>query len=93
MKIIFVIDDEAHAELQGEFSSFQDAIAELERRAKIPWSEPPNVAPCMSWRSCGRRYEIVAYDTAERPWKEISRRPMLEISASGVQWSSKPATL
>jgi hypothetical protein len=88
MKIIFVIDDEAHAELHGEFSTFQEAVAELERRAEIPWNEPPNIAPCTNWRDCGRRYEIVEYEITELPWKEISRTPMLEVSASGLQWRS-----
>jgi hypothetical protein len=89
MTIIFVIDDEAHAELQAEFSSFEEAVAELRRRAEIPWNEPPNVAPCMNWRNCGRRYEIVEYNTVERPWRKLSCTPVLEISAAGVQWSTQ----
>jgi hypothetical protein len=56
------IEDDAHAELQGEFDSFESALAELRRRALIPWDVPPNVAPCRSWKTCGRVYEVVEFD-------------------------------
>src|ERR1700744_276834 len=82
------IEDEAHAELHGEYPTFEEAILELERRALVPWDQPPNVAPCTSWRTCGRRYMIVVYDDACTPWNAIERVPMLEISASGVNWTS-----
>jgi hypothetical protein len=84
------IEDEAHAELHGEYPTFEEAVLELERRALVPWDQPPNVAPCTSWRTCGRRYEIVVYDEARAPWNEIKRVPMLEISASGVNWTATP---
>ncbi len=82
-----IVEDEQHAELQGEFSSIEAAIAELNRRVHIPWNEEPNVAPCMSWQTCRRRYEIVEYDDAQTPWKEIGRTPVLEVSAAGINWS------
>ena len=86
---MFVIEDEAHAEPQsGEFRTFEDAMDELRRRASIPWDEAPNVAPCTNWRKCGRRYEIIEYDTSETPWRELSRRFVLEINAEGVRWAS-----
>lgn len=81
------IEDERHAEPQdGRYSSFDEAMAELKRRADLPWDEPPNVAPCASWKSCGRNYEIVEYDTSARPWKELRRVPVLEISAT---WAAR----
>jgi hypothetical protein len=44
---MFIIEDEQHAEPQsGEFESIADALAELKRRAMLPWDQPPNVAPC-----------------------------------------------
>jgi hypothetical protein len=52
---MFVIEDEAHADQFGEYISFEDAIAELRRLSATPWDEAPNVAPCTSWRTCGRR--------------------------------------
>jgi hypothetical protein len=84
---MFVIEDEAHAEPQaGGFQTRQQAIAELRRRAEIPWNEEPNRAPCTNWLNCGRRYELVEYDDKASPWKEVSRNLILDISAGGVRW-------
>ena len=83
---MWMIEDEAHAEPQGEFESLDSALAELRRRAGIPWDIAPNAAPCTSWRTCGRRYEVVQFDTAESPWREIQRVHVLDISADGVKW-------
>ena len=86
---MFVIEDELHAELHGEFQTRLQAIAELKRRAAIAWDKEPNRAPCMGWASCGRRYELVEYDARATPWKEVSRAMILDISAAGVQWLSE----
>jgi hypothetical protein len=84
---MFVIADEAHAEPQdGRFQTRQQAIAELRRRAAIPWSEEPNRAPCTNWLNRGRRYELVEYDERTLPWNELSRSLALDISAAGAQW-------
>jgi hypothetical protein len=84
---MFVIEDERHAELQkGEYSTLAGAIAELKRRAALPWNEPPNVAPCSNWERCGRSYEIVEYDTSVSHWRALRRLPVLEISATGIEW-------
>ena len=81
---MFVIEDEAHDEAHGECKMLESAIAELRRRAEIPWDRPPNLAPC--WMTCGHRYEIVEYDAAE-PGHEIRRFLVLEISSASVNWS------
>lgn len=83
---MFVIEDEAHADIQGVFETRQDAMAELQRRASIPWDEAPNVAPCVSWKTCGRRYELVEIDASVTPTNELSRVPVLDVSAEGVRW-------
>jgi hypothetical protein len=84
---MFVIEDEIHAEWQeGRFSTRDEALSELEHRAKIPWDERPNVAPCTNWSKCGRSYELVEYDDTTSPWTELSRSLVLEISAEGVRW-------
>lgn len=84
---MFIIEDDLHAEQQdGEFESLNAAIAELERRAGIPWDAPPNLAPCMSWRTCGRKYVVIEVDDTQAPWKEVSRIEVLDISADGVKW-------
>lgn len=87
--MIITIEDERHAEPQGEFATIQQAIAELRRRAQIPWDQDPNRAPCTNWESCGRTYEVVEYDDTYSPWKELRRISVLEVSASGVKWSDK----
>jgi hypothetical protein len=80
---MFAIEDEAHAELIGDYANLQDAMAELHRRAAAPWDEAPNLAPCTAWRTCGREYEIVEYDGSGR---ELGRTPALKVSAEGAQW-------
>ena len=83
---MFVIEDELHAEPQGEFPTFDAAMAELRRRSTLPWDEEPNVAPCKSWKTCGRRYEVIEYDVSTTPRREVHRQAVLEVSASGATW-------
>jgi hypothetical protein len=84
---MFKLNDELHDDLQdAEFQTLAQAIEELQRRAKIPWDEAPNLAPCVSWRTCGRNYEIVEYDTSVRPWRESRRVPALRVSSESVRW-------
>ena len=86
MPTTYVIEDERHSERMGEYHVLALAVAELERLKAVPWDASPNQAPCQNWRECGRMYEIIEYDTSERPWKEIRRLPMLEVSRTSVQW-------
>ena len=83
---IFVVEDERHAEPIGEFASRDEAVAELHRLATLPWDQEPNIAPCGGWRTCGRNYEVVEYDTSREPWRELSRTAVLDISAEGARW-------
>ena len=91
--MIFVIDDELHAESQGEYDSLDEAISELRRRAALPWNQTPNIVPCADWKTCGRSYEIVEYDQTSIPWKELRRIPALKISASELAWSDELKTI
>jgi hypothetical protein len=85
MTRMFRIEDELHSEpVDGEFPSFELALSEVRRLAGIPWGEEPNVAPCQSWRTCGRHYEIVEYETPS--WTERERTPIVEIMSDGVEW-------
>jgi len=79
-----VIVENLHAEHHGEFPDMAHAVAELKRRAAIPWDQPPNLAPCTSWRTCGRAYELIEYDDSE---KELCRTLALEIRATGITWT------
>ncbi len=89
---MFAIEDEAHAELIGKYATAEEAVAELRRRAGLPWDQMPNVAPCTSWRTCGRQYELIEYDMSVSPWKQVRRVAALTISAAGVEWLPPPAT-
>jgi len=64
---MFLIEDEKHAKQHGQFSSFDEALAQLRRTAKIPWDAAPNSAPCTSWRTCGREYVILELDDSSTP--------------------------
>lgn len=83
---MFLIEDELHAEIQGEFQTFEEALRELEKRAEIPWNEIPNRCPCTNWENCERNYQITEYDTTQTPWKELQRIEILNISAEGAEW-------
>ncbi len=82
---MFTIDDELHCELQGDFPDLEAAAAELRRRAAIPWDCEPNLAPCTSWRTCGRRYQIIEYIDDEGA-RELRRIKAIDVSASGIVW-------
>ena len=86
---MFVIEDERHAELLGEYPTFQHAVEELRRRAAIPWDEDPNRAPCTRWQTCGRLYEVIEYDNSQVPWKVLRRVAVLDVSANGVKWQNE----
>ncbi len=84
---MFVIIDEMHdAWGFGEFESFAEAMAELERLATIPWDEPPNQAPCVQWRECGPTYAVAEYDAAVGKHAEIVFVPYLRITKNGATW-------
>jgi hypothetical protein len=83
---MFEIYDELHAEPQQQYPTRQEALLELERRAKLPWDSEPNLAPCTSWRTCGRNYELREYDTSQLPWKKLWHRAVLELDATGARW-------
>ena len=89
MTIQYTIEDEKHAELSGQFSTLEEAVNELRKRAELPWDELPNVAPCTNWKKCGRDYEIIEYDVSTVPCTTVRRIPALSVSAEGIQWDSK----
>ena len=88
LQTTFIIEDESHAEQQGEFKTYKDAFSELQQRANIPWDEIPNRCPCTNWENCERNYQIIEYDTTQTPWKELKREDVLTISAKGTKWTT-----
>lgn len=89
MPVLFVIEDEVHAEKSSEHLTLHEAMGRLKELAVIPWYQEPNKAPCTSWRTCGRHYELVEYETAAHPWEELFRTPALKINAEGSFWESE----
>lgn len=85
---IFVLEDDFHAELIGQFSSREDAWSEVLRRADDP-SSIENRAPCTSWETCKREYVIVEYDDSNRSWIELSRQKVLTIEHERAVWPSE----
>ena len=83
---MFIIEDERHAEWVGEYGTRGEAVAELQRLSQVPWNEAPNQAPCTNWETCGRSYELVEFDSAVTPWRELHREGALSISKGGVEW-------
>jgi hypothetical protein len=82
---IYILD-EIHCEQEGPYESFEVAIAELRRRAAIAWDAAPNQAPCTSWRTCGREYHVLEYDTRSESWRLLRKAHVLNISEKGVEW-------
>ena len=89
---MFIIEDGWHAEHLGEFASQLEALTELERLAKIPWDQAPNICPCRGWQICGRLYHIVEYVSASTPWRLLSAAAVLEVSAKGTIWIQPPSS-
>ena len=86
MPKIFVVEDQSHAEAIGKFSTLQGAWDELLRLSAVPWDAAPNMAPCQSWKTCGRDYEIIEYDITGETWTLVQRYAGLEVGAEGVAW-------
>lgn len=91
--VTYVVEDEFHAEWCGKFATKAEALEELQRRSILPWDQPPNVCPCTSWRTCGREYVIVEFNTAAEPWEELSRIFVLSVSSKGAVWEPRLAAL
>ena len=82
---LFVVVDELHSEIFGEYPTLEDALAILRLRAEQPWDEDPNRTPCKSWRTCGRQYVVREYCVTE-PARCLNRTPVLEVSSEGSKW-------
>ena len=85
---MFIIEDTIHCEytMDSGYASFELALTEIRNRVAIPWDEEPNLAPCTSWRTCGRNYVIREYDDSTSPSTFIRTTPVVEIDAKGVRW-------
>jgi len=90
--------DAEHSEFIAEFNSREEAMEFLEGCSTMPWDKAPNLAPCMSQRTCGRLYEIIEH-YEDRSWYSrlavvlrLRRRerwiatPVLEVSKDVTRW-------
>ncbi len=84
----YLIVDELHSEEESAHGSFEAAVQRLKELATIHWDEEPNRAPCTSWETCGRQYEIVEYEGEADSRSYLRTIPALEVSAKGVVWDS-----
>lgn len=85
---MFVVEDGLHAETMAKFRDREAAVSELRRLAEVPWDQEPNQAPCRTWRTCCRIYEIREFEVEAGQWSLLNRWPAFEISADGVQWDA-----
>ena len=83
---MFLIQDDVHCDRRGEFPTREAALDELRRLSTLPWDQEPNRAPCMSWRTCHRVYQLIEYDETSGRWRELGHETVLEISHAGVNW-------
>jgi hypothetical protein len=86
---IILIQDDWHCELQQtEYTSFDDALEELRRRALILSTDPPNRAPCTGWRKCGRSYTLCEFEkTQTPPWKLWRYAKIVDVDPTGATWN------
>ena len=82
----FSIEDEVHAEWQGDFPTFESALDELKNRAQIPWYEKPNVCPCTGWEKCERRYTITEFIVGDETYSPQREEEVLSVSVKGTFW-------
>ena len=92
MKTKTLIEDENHAEHIAELRDWSAAVAEVKRYAGIAWDQPPNRAPCTSWRTCGRTDHLLESEDREQ-WRELRRNAVLDVDADGVRWLVDPESL
>ena len=82
----FSIEDEVHAEWQGDFESFEEALEELKVRAQLPWDQLPNKCPCMGWETCERIYTITEYIVGDETYTPQREEEVLSVSYKGAVW-------
>jgi len=81
MGLTYCVEDELHAGQQSHHETLRGSVVELGRLALVPWDAAPNLPPCQCWRTCGRRYEVVVYDTSTSPWRTLRRMADLDVNA------------
>ncbi len=83
----FSLFDEIHCELVDSYPTFADALAEVARRCELPWNASPNRAPCRSWKTCGRKYQIREY-TSKTSSTLLGSCDICDVNSTGIEWHS-----
>jgi hypothetical protein len=93
---IYLIEDEVHSDgLGGRYSTFESALAEVQRIVTLPFEEEPHNPPCASWQQCKREIVIKEVEIISSPQipgprlRVITEIPILTTSANGVIWMKK----
>jgi hypothetical protein len=84
--VTFELRDDLYDEIQGEFQTFSEAVAQACRLAAIPWDAPPNPAPCTSRANCSRNDEIVEQLASDGARQVVDHTSILENGAAGAHW-------
>ena len=84
MSIQFVIEDDFHAEIMGRFQTRADALDRVARLAETPFTQSPNMPPCVAGDRCCRKYYLIEYDTETVPWTKLSAKLLLSMTANSV---------
>jgi hypothetical protein len=87
MAVRYGIVDQIHIDyLPGQFTSLGAVVEEFHRLATVPWDQDPNLAPCTSWRTCGRIWTAGEYKVPGRGARWLDDI-WEEVKANGVTWS------
>jgi hypothetical protein len=81
---VFVVEDEFHAEVMGQFRSEAAAMAFLADLRGSPLA-PLNRPPCTTWETCSRKYYLLEFDDSTAPWVKLSSKPAFEVSHGVVR--------
>lgn len=83
----FSLFDEIHCEHVDSYPNFADALAEVARRCELPWDASPNRAPCRSWKTCGRKYQIREY-ASKTSSTLLGSCDICDVNSTGIAWHS-----
>ena len=81
----YVISEKFHCWMHWEYWSFDEALNELKRKAKLPLGDNENQCPCTSWKTCSMLYEIRWYEKSDMVLSE----DIVEISSTWIEWIYK----
>ncbi len=82
----FVITEDLHSEIDGDFRTFGHALDELTGRVRPAFHEAPLLPPCLTGPDCERDYHVRAYDKDD-PTKLVSEVAVVRVTAKSTTWA------